>query len=231
MASNRSNLVIVEAPKTDKYRRIKQVSFLLLKSERKCKEERLVLYDNNTFAGFVWIVFFAELLKNLYFCLVPLSIEHRVLFGDIIISNQAGVQRLWNLIMVVVYLAACFPFFIPYFFKEDHRKSFHHLSEFLLVFSLDEFTKRFSVSKEFAGRFIKQLDYQVWLIHILTWSYSLMSYSLFATNIYMSLKLGFSYSQILMYTVPSILNGGLAVISSSNALSSSLCTLDCLRLR
>ena len=212
MESHQSNLVMVEPPKGDRYRRIKKLSFLLLKIEKKGKEERLVLYDNTAFAFFVWLVFFVEMLKYVYFALWPVSYQHRVFLGELIISKKVGVQRLFSVLMLFVNAAACFPFFVPYFFAEDYRKSFHRLSDFLVVFSLDEFIERFSVSREFARRFVKQLDYLVWLTYILIWSYSVVTYSLFSTNVYMSLKFGYSNSQILACTIPSILNAGLSLI-------------------
>lgn len=194
----------------DKYRRIKKLSFLLLKSRKKDEEEQIVLYDNNTFAAFIWMVFFLELLKNLYFVIMPLSVQTRILYGDMIISPKDD-QRLYNLIMVVVYFFACFVYMYAFFFA-DQRGDFYRLTDFLAVRSLNDFVKRFSVSKKFAGQFIKELDYRVRLTTSLIYGYALMTYSYYAVDIIFALKLGFSYSQILIYTVPSICLGMTALL-------------------
>lgn len=158
----------------DKYRRTKKLSFLLLTCKKEEDEkERMVPYENKAFAMFIWMVFFLELLKNLYFALMPLSVQTRILFGDMIISPKAD-QRLYNLIMVAVYLFACFVYLYAFFF-DNQTGDFYRLADFLEVRSLNDFTKRFSVNKEFAGPFIKELDYRVRLTTGLIYGYSVMT--------------------------------------------------------
>ena len=103
MADTPTNQAKIEIPEKDPYRRIKKISFLMLKSERRAKEERMTLYDNKALPIFIWAIYFGELLKDLYFAVMPLSVEQRVLFGDILLSDRAD-QALFNLIVVIVYL-------------------------------------------------------------------------------------------------------------------------------
>ena len=213
MAANHRDSIAIEmqnAKEPDKYRRIKKLSFLLLKSSRKGADEQMVLYDNDAFAIFIWLVFFLELLKNLYFAIMPLSVQTRVLYGDMIISPKDD-QRLYNLIMVVVYFFACFVYCYSYFFHEQ-RRDFERLADFLLVRNLNEFVEEFAVDKQFAGNFLKELDYRVRLTTSLIYGYSLMTYSYYGVDLYMSFKLGFDYGQILCFTVPSICIGMTALL-------------------
>lgn len=190
-----------------KHRRVKELSRLLLKGEMNGSKERLVLYRNNWLVGFVSFVIFLELLKNFYFFANHLSIDLRLLYGDILISTNED-QRLFNFVMVIIY-AFILVYFYFYFF--DKQKARHYqLSKFLLVLDLDEYSRRFGVSKQFAERFFRQMNHLVRLNRLVITSYICLTFSYYLTTLALAFGFGFSVEQILTFSCPSTISGGLA---------------------
>ena len=143
------------------YRRIKEVSFLLLETKKEGKKERLILCENNLVVIIALMVILEESMKNLYLGYKRFSLRERLLLGDIIISEQDGKedQRLFCLQLSINYLTA-FLYLSTYLFDKQkvHQKRFSQLSKFLLVLDSDEYARTFLVPKKFAVQFSKHLD-------------------------------------------------------------------------
>lgn len=191
----------------DRYKRTKELSYLLLKSDKDGENERLLLYDNYIIPIFIVIFFSIDLVKHFYFFATPLPFDLRVLYGDIIVSKTPD-QRLFNLVMVVTYLHSLLYFY--FYFFDYQRLYFYKLSQFLIVLDIDKYTKRFHVTKQFAKQFFTVLDIRVRLNNPTAYTYCILTYSFYLTSIYHSLKLGFSFKKVLSYSCPSILIGYLA---------------------
>lgn len=192
------------------YRRVKELGRLLLKTEKDSndeKKEKILLYDNNLLVGFVAFVIFLELIKNFYFASHHLSIELRILFGDIIISSKED-QRLFNFVLSIIYLFILVYF---YFYFFDQQKVRHlQLTDFLLAIDLDEYARRFGVTQKFAESFSKQMDQLIRLNRLVTTAYIFITFSYYLTTIGLAISFGFGFEQILIYSCPSTISGGLA---------------------
>lgn len=193
-----------------KYTRIKKMSFLLLKKEKKGKKEHMALYDNPMLL-IVALAFLTESMKNFYFGYQSLSLHQRLLFGDIIISDK-GDQRLFCLMLSINYFTA-FLYLSCYFFNKQkvHLKRFEQLSKFLWVLDSDEYHRRFLVSNEFASEFSKELDKQVRLTWILIFGYDSLTLSFYLTSFVQALGLWPTPGQVLVCLCSSLL-GSLAFI-------------------
>lgn len=186
---------------------MKELSRLLLKGEKNGSKERIVPYDNNLLVGFVTFVIFLELIKNVYFFYNHLSIELRLLYGDIIISSKED-QRLFNFVMSIIYLFILVYFYFYFFDKQKIRH--YQLSEFLLVLDLNEYSRRFGVSRQFAERFSKRMDQLVKLNRLVIIGYIVITFSYYLTTLALAFSFGFSIEQILIFSCPSTISGGLA---------------------
>ena len=196
---------------SEKYRRIKKMSFLLLKNERRDKKERMVLYDDHLMVIIVALTFLAESMKNFYFGYESLSLEQRLLFGDIIISDKQD-QRLFCLILSVNYMTAFLYLCSSLFSKQKvHLKRFNQLSKFLWVIDADEYARMFLVSKAFASEFSKELDKQVRLTWTLILGYDFLTLSYYLTSLIQAIGLQPTPGQVLI-CVSSITLGSLAFI-------------------
>ena len=193
----------------EKYRRIKKMSFLSLKSEKRGEKERMALYDDHLMVTIVALVFLAESMKNFYFGYQSLSLEQRLLFGDIIISDKQD-QRLWSLILSIDYLTA-FLYVCSNFLNKQkvHLKRFNQLSKFLWVLDSNEYGRRFLVSKAFASEFSNELDKQVRLTWTLIFGYDLLTLSFYLTSIIQAFALWPTSRQVLV-CLCSIILGSLA---------------------
>ena len=193
---------------SERYRRIKKMSFLLLRSVKEGKKELMVLYDNKLLVVIGLLFFLAESVKNFYLGFNTFSLQQRLLLGDIIISEQDGKkdQRLFCLQLSINYLTA-FLYLFTYFFNRQmvHSKRFQQLSKFLLVLKDDEYAEKFGVTREFANKFAREMDRQVRLTWILIVSYETLTLSFYMTSLIRAMSLEFVPKQILICSCSVIL--------------------------
>ena len=212
----------------DKYRRLKLISYLLIATRRDGKKEdapsedeedpkredgereRVVLYENNRLIVVILIVLFADLLKNCYFFYMPMTLNDRLLYGDIIISLQED-QRLYNFVLIVVYISTFVYYYFLLFGKQ--KASFYRLSKFLYVLNPWVYSRRLLVTNEFAERASRWLDRGVLVNQMVIVNYLIFTSSFYAKTLYKAISLGFSWKQILLYTCPSILVGAFTLIN------------------
>ena len=192
----------------DKYRRLKAVGYLLVAGEkREDRSERIVLYENKPFIIFIMICSIVELLKNSYFFYMPVKLNDRLLYGDIMISFQENVvdQRLMNFVwMVCLFSGVVYCNFLLF---GEQRAHFHLLSKFLLMRNAAEYSRKLLVGKQFAEQFDKLMNRGVLADKLVFWNYFIFDTSLYSRGIYKSIRAGFSPQQILLYTSPSIIVG------------------------
>lgn len=194
-----------------KYQRVKALGRLLLKGEGDGRKERIVLYDRTTLVAFVTFVIGLEMIKNFWFASSHLSIELRILYGDIIISSKED-QRLMNFVLGIVYFFILVYFYFYFFDKQKMRH--YELSKFLLVLDNDHYSRRFGVTRAFAERFAKQMNLLVRLNQLMIYGYIFITFSYYLTTVGLAISFGFSLEQILTYSFPSTLSGGLAFVYS-----------------
>lgn len=217
------NLLGFEVSKmAKKYRRLKSVGYLLVASEKGRKndvtdeeddqgekredgqKERVVPYENKPFIIVILIFTFVELLKNSYFLCRPVSLNNRLLYGDIMISFQED-QRLFNFVMLVCCLASFV--YCSFLLFGEQTTQYSRLSKFLLMLNTSEYGRRLLVSKRFAELFAKTLDRGVLANQLVFANYLIFDTSFYSRGIYKAIRLGISLQQILTYICPSILIG------------------------
>ena len=199
---------------SDKYRRVKMISYLLIATKKvdpNGKEAKQVVpYENNAYITFVQLVIFVDLLKNFYFLFMPISLNDRLLYGDIIISFQDD-QRLYNLLIIVCYISTISYFFFLLFGKQ--KTDFYRLSKFLYVWNPRQYSRRMLVSQEFAGQFSRWLDLGVLSNQLVFCNYLIFTTSFYSKTLYKSISLGFGFKEILYYSFPSIAIGAFALLN------------------
>ena len=197
--------------------RIKKLYFLQLKTEKKGKgEERIVLYNNGLVVSFFLLLIFVDTIKNFYFFSTPLSLNERLLFGDIVISDNEE-QRLFNFILWVGYFFTFIYIFSYYFDPEKaHLKRFHQLSQFLTVLDPNEYGRKFFFTKECAEKHFNEIKLRVRICQFLIYSYAASSNSYYLVSVYLLVDRGYSFKQIARFTCPSIMVGFLAMMVCFN---------------
>lgn len=191
---------------------IKKLCFLLLKSEGKGKEERMVRYDNSLVVSFFLLLILADLIKNFYFFSTSLSLNERLLYGDIVISDQEE-QRLFNFILWIGYLFTLIYVYSYYFDREKaHFRRFYQLSAFLRVHDLNEYRRKFFLNKEFAEKHLKEIKLWIRICQFLIVSYASSSFSYYLVSLCLLVLRGHSFTEICRFTCPSMLVGGLAMM-------------------
>lgn len=193
--------------------RIKKLCFLLLKSEGKGKEQRMVFFNNSLAVIFFLLLILVDLAKNFYFFSTTLSLNERLLYGDIVISDQEE-QRLFNLILWVGYLFTLMYVYSYYFdLEKAHFKRFYQLSDFLMtVLDLNEYRRKFFLTKEFAEKHFKEIELRIRICQFLINSYALSTNSYYLVSLCLLVGRGYSFNQILLFTCPSVVVGSLAMM-------------------
>ena len=192
---------------TDKYRRVKLMSYFLLSTkdtnkDEKKQRERVVPYENRWFIVIVLIVSVVDLLRNCFFFYMPISLNDRFLYGDFIISMRSD-HTLFNLVLVVCCMSSSVYSYHLIFGQQ--RVYYHKLSKFLYVLNEKEYSHRLLVSQRFAGQFFRTLDLGVLINQLVFGNYVIFELSFYSKTVYKAISLGFGYQQILLYTCPSIL--------------------------
>ena len=195
------SIIGIKMANSDKYRRVKLIGPMLIAIK---KDSQIAPYENNRYVVLVMIMSFLDLLKNAYLGYLPMSSGRHLLYGDVILSLRED-QRLYNYSLLVGYGTTIVHFYLMIYGKQ--RSHFFEISKFLYVLPPREYSRKFLVTREFAERFSKWLDRGVIAELLVRYSYLIFTASFYAKCLYKLITLGYSYQQILTYSIPSILIG------------------------
>lgn len=181
----------------EKYKRLKQMCFLLLKIDE--DSDTISLFKNRPLVCLILFIYSIEIIKATLLFYLPVTLQDRYRFGDIVISEKSD-QRLFNLTFFWLYFGNIL-FFYFYIFG-DQRPTYLKLSSFLQEISIKQFSVEFNVKEKFVEKFQNEIEKQIKEARIVALVYTVVTYSYYFQSIYQSIKLDYGLWTILFSVCP-----------------------------
>lgn len=167
---------------------LRQLSFLILKKDK--ENQRMIVRKGpltTLYYYFLIVTCIAEIAKNFYYIITPMTDIYRFYLGDMVSSTKDD-QRLINLLLLLVYVGVWY--LLIFFINGEHKRTFVYLFPFLLKMKTEDYVKRFNVKEEYSVALLKELKMRTRANLMSRVVYLGTLYSFYVTGIWMSFRKG-----------------------------------------